>query len=128
MEISWRQIQEVSICHGTAVPPPWNHWWSDLPVQFVPELVDLIIEKGCIEDSSLRIKDVVEGWPFSMEREDPQLDQPILGDWSRWTELSRHGLVKSSLMTLGIEHLHDDSDILIPKCCSRYKALSVTDI
>ena len=115
MEMSWSQIQEVSICHGTAVPPPWNHWWSDLPVQFVPELVELIIEKGCIEDSYLRIKDVVEGWPFSMEREDPPLGQPILGDWSRWTEISRHGLVKSSLMTLGIEHLHDGSDILIPK-------------
>ena len=61
LSVSWSQIREISICYGTAIPPPWNHWWSDLPIQFVPELVDSIIESGSIEDSSLRIRDVVHG-------------------------------------------------------------------
>ena len=115
LEISWRQIQEISISYGSSVPPPWNHWWSDLPIQFVPELVDSILEKGSIEDSSLRIRDVVDGWPYSLASEESLFGEPLLGEWPRWTEVSRHGLVKSSLMTLGIEHEHDGSDILIPQ-------------
>ena len=115
LDLSWSQVRDISICYGTAVPPPWNHWWSDLPIQFVPELVDSIIEKGCIEDSILRIRDVVAGWPHSPDGEKLSFGQPILGEWARWTEVSRHGLVKSSLMTLGIEHRHEGSDILVPK-------------
>ena len=115
LDLSWIQIQKISERFGTAVPPPWNHWWSDLPIQFVPPLVDSIIEKGFIEDSSLRIRDTVNGWPFSLESHSLGIGQPILGEWPRWTEVSRHGLVKSSLMTLGIEHRHEGPDILIPK-------------
>ena len=115
LEISWRQIQEISISYGSSVPPPWNHWWSDLPIQFVPELVDSILEKGSIEDSSLRIRDVVDGWPYSLASEESLFGEPLLGEWPRWTEVSRHGLVKSSLMTLGVEHRNEGSDILIPK-------------
>ena len=115
LSVSWSQIREISICYGTAIPPPWNHWWSDLPIQFVPELVDSIIESGSIEDSSLRIRDVVDGWPYSLVGEKSSFGQPMLGEGPRWTEVSRHGLVKSSLMTLGIEHGHEGSDILIPK-------------
>jgi DNA polymerase II large subunit len=115
LDLSWVQIQKISEHFGMAVPPPWNHWWSDLPIQFVPSLVDSIIEKGSIEDSSLRIKDTVNGWPFSLESYSLGIGQPIFGEWPRWTEVLRHGLVKSSLMTLGIEHRHEGTDILIPK-------------
>ena len=115
LDISWLQIQEISISYGSSVPPPWNHWWSDLPIQFVPELVDSIIEKGSIEDSSLRIRDVVDGWPYSLASEESLFGEPVLGEWPRWTGVSRHGLVKSSLMTLGVEHRNEGSDILIPK-------------
>ena len=115
LDISWLQIQEISISYGSSVPPPWNHWWSDLPIQFVPELVDSILEKGSIEDSSLRIRDVVDGWPYSLASEESLFGEPLLGEWPRWTEVSRHGLVKSSLMTLGVEHRNEGSDILIPK-------------
>ena len=115
LEISWHQIQEISISYGSSIPPTWNHWWSDLPIQFVPELVDSIIEKGSIEDSSLRIRGVVDGWPYSLSSEESLLGEPLFGEWPRWTEVSRHGLVKSSLMTLGVEHRNEGSDILIPK-------------
>jgi DNA polymerase II large subunit len=114
LSFSWNQIREISECFGTAVPPPWNHWWSDLPVQFVPALVDSIIRKGSIEGSSLRIEGSVEGWPLSLEIDSIGVGPPVLGEWPRWTEVSRHGLVKSSLMTLGINHRHEGSDILVP--------------
>lgn len=114
LDISWGQVKDISICYGSAVPPPWNHWWSDLPIQFVPGLVESIVEKGCVEDSSIRIRNVVDGWPYSPEDGGFSLVEPILGDWPRWTEVYRHGLVKSSLMTLGIEHRHEGSDIVIP--------------
>jgi len=115
LDLSWSQVRDIAICYGTAVPPPWNHWWSDLPIQFVPELVDSIIEKGCIEDSMLRIRGVVAGWPYSPDGGKISFAEPILGESPRWTKISRHGLVKSSLMTLGIGHRHEDSDILVPK-------------
>jgi len=115
LDLSWNQIQEISICYGTAVPPPWNHWWSDLPIHFVPELVDSIIEKGSIEHSALRIRNVVDGWPYSPDGGKSSFDRPILGEGPRWKESSLHGLVKSSLMTLGLEHVHEGSDILVPK-------------
>jgi len=114
LDISWEQVKDISISYGSAVPPPWNHWWSDLPIQFVPGLVESIVEKGCVEDSSIRIRDVVDGWPYSSEDGGFSLVEPILGEWPRWTEVYRHGLVKSSLMTLGIEHRHEGSDIVIP--------------
>jgi len=115
LDLSWNQIQEISICYGTAVPPPWNHWWSDLPIHFVPELVDSIIEKGSIEHSALRIRNVVDGWPYSPDGGKSSFHRPILGEGPRWKESSLHGLVKSSLMTLGLEHVHEGSDILVPK-------------
>ncbi len=114
LSLSWDDITRVCKSFGTAVPPPWNHWWSDLPVQFVPRLVDSIVGCGSIEGSSLRIKDSVKGWPYSFEAESLGIGDPVLGEWPKWTELSRHGVVKSSLMTLGIGHHHDGSDIVVP--------------
>jgi len=114
LELTWIQIKRISEFLGTAIPPPWNLWWSDLPIQFVPPLVDSIIEDGSIEGSSLRIRRAVENWPLSSDSSSLEIDRPIMGNWPRWTELSRHGLVKSSLMTLGIEHHHHGVDILIP--------------
>ncbi|MCH1592253.1 MAG: hypothetical protein L7R66_04590, partial [Candidatus Thalassarchaeaceae archaeon] len=114
LDLSWEKIKNISEYFGTAVPPPWNLWWSDLPIQFVPQLVDSILEKGSIEDSSLRIRDAVENWPFSLETDTLGIGQPILGQWPRWTEVSRHGLIKSSIMTLGLEHRHEGTDIVIP--------------
>ena len=115
LDLSWSQVRDISTCYGTAVPPPWNHWWSDLPIQFVPGLVDSIIEKGCFENSALRIRNVVDGWPYSLDEKKISFERPILGGWPLWTEVSRHGLIKSSLMTLGIEHRHEGPDILVPK-------------
>jgi len=114
LDLSWDMVKEICERFGTAVPPPWNLWWSDLPIQFLPRLADEIVSNGKIEESSLRIEKSVEGWPYSFDIDSIGVKDPILGEWPRWTEVYRHGLVKSSLMTLGLVHRHEGSDIVIP--------------
>jgi len=115
MELNWEQIRSVSTRFGTAVPPPWNLWWSDLPIQFMPVIADLLVSKGSIDSDSLRISDSIEGWPFNLTNEEIGIGNHVIGEWPRWTEVWKHGAVKSSLMVLGLEHFHDGSDIVIPK-------------
>ena len=69
-----------------------------------------------IKDGSLILRGVVNGW--SKEKNDLGLvngESTLLDDLPRWTEVNSHGIIKSSLMTLGIEHKHIESDIVIPK-------------
>ena len=113
LELNWPQIKKICERFGAAVPPPWNPWWSDLPIQFIPELVEKLLNYGEIDSDSLRIVGVVADWPFSLDVDG--IGSPVMGEWPRWTELSRHGVVKSSLMTLGICHSHDGGDIVIPQ-------------
>jgi len=114
-ELSWEQVCKISESLGAAVPPPWNLWWSDLPPQFMPVLIDSLIENAVVEDGSLRIKGVSEGWPFELSSRDLGIGEPVLEEWPRWTEVGVHGVVKSGLMTLGLEHSHDDGDIVVPR-------------
>ena len=115
MELNWDRLQAVNSNFGAAVPPPWNLWWSDLPVQFMPLMSELLLVKGSIDSDSLRIKDSVEGWPFNLTNEEIGIGRPVSGEWPRWTEVWKHGVVKSSLMVLGLEHFHDGPDIVIPR-------------
>ncbi|MBR79732.1 MAG: DNA polymerase II large subunit [Euryarchaeota archaeon] len=117
---NWGQLCAICEKFGTALPPPWNLWWSDLPIQFLPKLAEYILEEGGIEGSSLRVRGVVEGWPFSLDNETLGIGTPVMGEWPRWTEVNRHGLVKSSLMTLGLSHYHEGVDIVVP---SHWEAL-----
>ena len=112
--LSWEQVRNISEMLETAVPPPWNLWWSDLPPQFIPFLIGALTDDCLIEGSTLRLGGVVEGWPFEMSEEALGLGAPVSGEWPRWTEVRAHGVVKSALMTLGLEHTHDDGDIVIP--------------
>ena len=114
LELTWEQVRNISESLGAAVPPPWNLWWSDLPVQFVTPLIESILENGVVESSALRIRDVVGDWPNESEG-DSGIGPPLLDDCPDWTRVGEHGLVKSSLMTLGLEHSHEDSDIVVPK-------------
>ena len=113
-ELTWVQTCEISESLGAAIPPPWNLWWSDLPIQFLPALIDSLMGIDANTDGSLTLKGVVGGWPFDLSEDGLGLDSPLLGQWPRWTAVREHGVVKSALMTLGVEHRHDGSDIVIP--------------
>ncbi|MEE3083234.1 MAG: hypothetical protein VX320_03990 [Candidatus Thermoplasmatota archaeon] len=129
MTVDWPVAVQISQEFLTAIPSPWNLWWHDLPIEFVPELIEGLLtgtlEKGReIGDGIvmfphptknwLRLPDVVSDWPKQepLENEESSL-QPITGNWPARTHHLQHGLVKSSLMLLGISHIHDGNDILI---------------
>ncbi|HIF46718.1 MAG TPA: hypothetical protein EYQ73_08030, partial [Candidatus Poseidoniales archaeon] len=112
LELSWAQIKEISITHGTAIPPPWNLWWSDLPISFCSSLIDNI-SKSIIEENSLRFIGAASEWSSDLDLEDIGLPDPTTSEWPLWTQVKNHGIVKSSLMTLGISHHHDGEDIVI---------------
>ena len=43
MTLDWDVVVEVSQKFLTAIPPPWNLWWNDLPLEFIPYLIDHLL-------------------------------------------------------------------------------------
>ena len=113
MELNWQQVCHAVKEYGAAVPPPWNFWWSDMPLSFAPQLITALCQSE-ISDGRLRLIDAVSGWTHDSEFEEIGLPAPSTGEWPRWTMVQDHGVVKSALMTLGVEHYHDGGDIVIP--------------
>ena len=111
LELDWTQIKRVSNEFGTAIPPPWNLWWSDLPITYMAPLIQIIGDSR-IEGGKLIIPDVVDKWPLeTMEKIPEQLSKTQ----TRWTMFEDNGVIKSSLMTLGVEHFHNEGDIVVTR-------------
>ncbi len=132
---SWEDVTALADKYLTAVPPPWNLNWHDLPVEFIQDLVDSI--KGARFESSgkstdaprmvpapdviwLRIPGAATNWNPADDSEPEaspgtigELPKSIQGEWPHWLHLAEHGLVKSALLVLGVNHHHDGDDILI---------------
>ena len=51
MTLDWKAVVEISQKYLTAIPPPWNLWWNDLPLEFVPYLIESLLQ-GCTEDAN----------------------------------------------------------------------------
>ena len=112
LELEWRQIKQISIDFGAAIPPPWNLWWSDLPLNFIPLLIQSLTNSK-IQNGAIIIPNIVENWPFDESVVNNQIPEQISNNWPRWTEVKNHGVVKSSLMTLGVEHYHESGNLII---------------
>ena len=111
LELDWTQIKHVSNKFGTAIPPPWNLWWSDLPITYMAPLIQIIGDSR-IEGGKLIIPGVVDKWPLeTMEKIPEQLSKTQ----TRWTMFEDNGVIKSSLMTLGVEHFHNEGDIVVTR-------------
>jgi len=113
MELTWEQACHVIKEYGAAVPPPWNFWWSDMPMSFAPKLIEVLCQSE-FKDGCLRLCGAAASWSPNSHFEDIGLPAPSTGEWPGWTMVHDHGVVKSSLMTLGVEHHHDADDIVIP--------------
>ena len=111
LELDWKQIKHVSSEFGTAIPPPWNLWWSDLPMTYMAQLIRFV-GKSRIEDGKIIIPNVVNNWPLDTIEEIPE---QLSTTQTRWTMIEDNGVVKSSLMTLGIEHFHNGGDIVVER-------------
>tara|TARA_B100000085_G_scaffold67877_1_gene60638 strand:+ start:4687 stop:8538 length:3852 start_codon:yes stop_codon:yes gene_type:complete len=115
LDIEWGQATKISEFFGCAIPPPWNYWWSDLPIHYIPHLISGL-ETTVIKEGSLIIRGAVNGWSAESDSLDLMNEKvALLVDVPGLTEVSSHGIIKSSLMTLGIEHKHVGDDIVISK-------------
>ena len=112
LELNWEQIKQISIDYGTAIPPPWNLWWSDLPISFIPALVDNLVNAK-IQNKEIILTNVVSNWPIENSLKEDELPEQITQNWPRWTQVKRNGIIKSALMTLGVEHFHEKGNIII---------------
>ncbi|MDP6888891.1 MAG: hypothetical protein QF454_02540 [Candidatus Thalassarchaeaceae archaeon] len=155
MTLDWEVVVEISRSFLTAIPPPWNLWWNDLPLEFIPHLIDSLLASS-IENAThpedgimtvphpdrtwMRIPMAVENWqpidhtpaelpsnqsvnssgnipqksvPEQMPGPVKKIDQSVIGDWPNGTQHEEHGIIKSSLMILGIPHIHEGNDLLI---------------
>ena len=113
-ELTWEQIKQISTQFGTAIPPPWNLWWSDLPITYLSQLIEAI-SSSRLENNKLVIPNVVSEWPPKNISEE-ELPKQISESNPRWTMVEENGVIKSSLMTLGVEHFHSNGDIIITNC------------
>jgi hypothetical protein len=112
LEIDWDVARSLVLEYGTAIPPPWNLWWSDMPMSFAPTVIDALVASST-DEGSLRLHGGAANWSQDAYIEDIGLPAPSTGAWPRWTMVHNHGILKSALMTLGVEHHHDGDDIVI---------------
>lgn len=112
LELNWEQIKQISIDYGTAIPPPWNLWWSDLPISFIPTLVDNLVNAKIL-NKEIILTNVVSNWPMENSLKEDELPEQMTQNWPRWTQVKTNGIIKSALMTLGVEHFHDKGNIII---------------
>ena len=113
LKLNWEEVKQISNEFGTAIPPPWNLWWSDLPLTFMPPLIQSI-SNSRIEDDKMIIPNAVSKWPLE-NIDDLEIPEQISRTKTKWTMVENNGVIKSSLMTLGIEHFHHEGDIIITK-------------
>lgn len=113
MELDWEQARALAQEFGTAVPTPWNLWWSDMPMSFAPAVIEALVA-STVEEGRVRLHGAARDWAPEAHIEDIGLPAPSTGVWPRWTEVHSHGILKSALMTLGVEHHHEGEDMVIP--------------
>ena len=127
---SWDSAKEIAIRFSTSLISPHNPWWLDLPIEWVPALLEAI-DNSTIRDGCLRFISGVKGWnPDTMDELRPELEDeldfesmpgpnlPVENGIFRssvpnsWV-LRIHGLVKGSALMLGLTHHHDNDDLVI---------------
>ena len=114
LELDWVQSKSIGDSFGTAVPPPWNLWWSDLPISVVSPLTESLIGSS-VGEEGLRISGASEGWGSDSSFVSDLSQEPDFDRWPSWMSIEKHGIIKSALLTLGLAHLHSNGDIIIPR-------------
>ena len=97
LQLNWAQAQRTAERFGTSLPPPNNPWFKDLPIEWLPSVLDLL-EQATIEaqgttlhgeikgiegaqpanaSRQLRFTGAVKGWEARrMEELEPEVLQP----------------------------------------------------
>ena len=51
LEIGWDVARSLVLEYGTAIPPPWNLWWSDMPMSFAPTVIAALVASSTAEST-----------------------------------------------------------------------------
>lgn len=130
MKPNWKQTIQISKEFKTSLCPPFNLWWKDLPLEWIPLLDDLvketIIQKDETGKLTLKFISGCKNWkPENIPKAGQKIKHTItpgieheLDEYVNKESANQedqrliHGIVKSSLMMLGIEHVHHGHDII----------------
>ncbi len=133
MKPNWQQTIKISKEFKTSLCPPFNLWWKDLPLEWVSTLDkllnDSVIEKNDDGNLTLRFMGASKNWnennipkagcatpDIIPPGEIHEIDECINGkEITQDNHRIIHGIVKSSLMVLGLEHIHSGEDIVVLK-------------
>ena len=92
LTLDWEQASAVAKRWRTALAPPHNPWFLDLPIEWVPALLevlklstieaptqlDTVVQHPYSESSWLRFKGAARGWdPKTMDRLQPEFIPPL---------------------------------------------------
>ncbi len=135
--LDWRSARAICEEFNTAVPPPFNLNWLDLPMEWMTTLHRFILqshttpaseceeEKWNLDHSStewLVIPGAVSGWrplklgsPPAEQPAGPELEAPEMlgGERSEDQHHLHHGIIKTAVMLLGLPHHHSGDDIVL---------------
>ncbi len=123
LDLDWDTSVTISCRYGTSLSPPNNPWWSDLPLEWVDEFLDILADSK-IDEVGLRLSGIVKGWssdsPYALEMGDKESneqenDRKLVFDHHHRSVqfLNEHGMAKTCVMLLGLAHHHDGNDLLI---------------
>ena len=127
---SWESAKEIAVRFSTSLVGAHNPWWLDLPIEWVPALLQAI-ESATVRDENLHFIGGVKGWNAGeMDELRPEkennldyasipgpsipVENGIFSDSVPHSWVLRiHGLVKGSALMLGLAHHHDGDDLVI---------------
>ena len=127
---SWESAKEIAVRFSTSLVGAHNPWWLDLPIEWVPALLQAI-ESATVRDGNLHFIGGVKGWNADeMDELRPEkentldyasipgpsipVEKGIFSDSVPHSWVLRiHGLVKGSALMLGLAHHHDGDDLVI---------------
>ena len=136
LSFDWASCKKICNEFNTAVPPPWNINWLDLPIEWIPSLHSAILQASIIpakqsiegtwnedvkSENWLKFDGGATNWepieageeiPEQIPGKDITTLEPLRGEWECGDIHQSHGFIKSSLMLLGIPHHHDGDDIV----------------
>jgi hypothetical protein len=137
MPLEWAAAVEISHRFSCAIPPPWNLNWLELPIEWMLTLNEILLAAQIIpvgesvqndwnQDSQstewLLLSGAAKNWQaVTSSIEKPNVPpgnsitthEPLNGSYCCNDLHEWHGVVKTSLMLLGIPHHHDDDDIIV---------------
>jgi len=123
--INWGIAKALALELNLSLPPPHNPWWSDLPLEWIPNLVEVlsysvIVESDDTSDQYVGTMPNNQKLWLCIKKEffDKTINElpPIIFEEVEGNDeyINNFGFIKTAIMLLGMKHHHNSNgDILI---------------